>query len=839
MTEGRARDASGAVALHHALQRDWANPRGWRTLSAVNHTTMGLRFIATSFAFFLIGGVLAMLLRTQLATPHNAFLDASRYNQVFTMHGTVMMFLFAIPMLEGFALYLLPKMLGSRDLAYPRLGAYAYWCYLFGGLILIGAMAAGLAPDAGWFMYTPLSGPSFSPGINADVWLIGVTFSEISAVCGAVELMTTILTQRAAGMGLARMSLFAWYMLVTAGMMLIGFPPLILGSVLLELERAFGWAFFDPGRGGDPLLWQHLFWMFGHPEVYIIFLPAAGIVSTLVPVFARRPLVGHGWVVASVVVLALLSFALWAHHMFTVGISHLAQSFFSVASMLVAVPTAVQVFAWIATLWAGRPVWRLPMLYLAGFLCVFVAGGLTGVMLALAPFDWQAHDTHFVVAHLHYVLVGGMVFPLLAAAYYWMPHVTGRMPSERMGQWAFWLIFLGFNTTFLVMHLTGLIGMPRRVYTYDEATGWGPLNLVSSVGSFVMAAGFAVFLLDVFLHARIGRRAPHNPWGAGTLEWAMPVPAPVYNIASVPQVSGREPLWDAPALGARMAAGRFWLGRAVAGRRETLGVDMVSGAPTHIVDLPGPSWLPLAAAAMTGLFFVALLFKLYWLGPPAALAALAVALRWAWRSGCRHDTPIAAQAPGTPLPLHYACRNAPGWLGMLFALTADAAVLASLLFGCAYLRFFAPGSPPSEALPHAAGAFSAVVVAAIVASRWAATRALRMARDGRDCAPWLASVALPGTICCLAWCWLFAALPPATAHAYGATTRALAGYVAIHAGLAVVISLHVACRARCGYVSSHRSLEPRVVRLWWDYTTACVALALVTLWLPVILTPHG
>jgi cytochrome c oxidase subunit I+III len=356
--------APGPIRLHKALTRIWATGPGWQRLAAVNHSVVGLRFMVTAAVFFAIGGMLAMLIRAQLATPGSAFLGPEIYNQIFTMHGTIMMFLFAIPMLEGLALYMLPKMLGARDLAFPRLSAYGYWCFLFGGLILIGALVAGVAPQSGWFMYTPLSSDVYSPGINADVWLLGVTFVEISALTMAVELTVSILKVRAPGMTLTRMPIFAWYILVTALMMIVGFPPLILGSILLEMERAFGLPFFDPERGGDPLLWQHLFWLFGHPEVYIIFLPAAGAMSTMIPTFAGRPLIGYRAVVASIIVMAFLSFGIWVHHMFTTGIPHLALAFFSLGSALVAVPTAVQMFAWLATLAHGRPVERADALHL-------------------------------------------------------------------------------------------------------------------------------------------------------------------------------------------------------------------------------------------------------------------------------------------------------------------------------------------------------------------------------------------------------------------------------------------------------------------------------------------
>ena len=546
MSDTRKTDA---VRLHRELDEIWHTPRGLQRLAAVNHTILGRRFIIAAFVFFSIGGILSMLIRAQLATPNTAFVGPEVYNQIFTMHGTVMMFLFAIPMFEGFAIYLLPKLLGARDLAFPRLTALGFYCYIFGGSILIVAMLAGVAPDSGWFMYTPLSSSTYTPGINADVWLLGITFVEISAISAAVEITVTILKMRAPGMSLDRMPIFAWYLLVTAGMMLIGFPPLILGSILLELERAFDLPFFDPTRGGDSLLWQHLFWLFGHPEVYIIFLPAAGAVSTIIPVFARRELMGYRAVIVAIVAVAFLSFGLWVHHMFTVGIPHLALAFFSAASALVAIPTAVQIFAWLATLAHGKPRFDVPMLYIFGFLFVFVLGGLTGVMLAMVPFNWQVHDSYFVVAHLHYVLVGGFVFPMLAAAYYWLPHVTGRLTMHKISVPAFWLIFVGFNMTFFMMHLTGLRGMPRRVHTNPSGVGWDWLNILSSIGGFILTMGFALILVDIILQFRFGKPYRRNPWGARTLEWAQPNPPPSYNFASLPLVDRRADTLDPHAIG--------------------------------------------------------------------------------------------------------------------------------------------------------------------------------------------------------------------------------------------------------------------------------------------------
>ncbi|WP_459618551.1 cytochrome c oxidase subunit I [Bordetella sp. 2513F-2] len=810
------------IARHGRLQREWADPPGWRgSLSAVNHTLIGKRFMLTALAFFVVGGILAMLVRAQLAVPGNPFLDSTRYNQLFTMHGTVMMFLFAIPMLEGFALYLLPKMLGTRDLAYPRLGAYAYWCYLFGGLLLLGGLALGVAPQAGWFMYTPLSGTRYSPGLDADLWLIGVTFAEISAICAGVELITSILLLRAPGMSLDRMPLFAWYMLATAGMILVGFPPLILGSILLELERALDWPFFDPSRGGDPLLWQHLFWMFGHPEVYVIFLPAAGMVSTMLPALAGHRLVGHAAVAASVVLLAALSFGLWVHHMFTVGIPHLAQSFFSIASMLVAVPTGIQVFAWLATLWCGRPRLHLPMLYLAGFLFVFVCGGLTGVMLALVPFNWQAHDTHFVVAHLHYVLVGGLVFPLMAATYYWMPHVTGRMPSDRAGRWAFWLIFGGFNAAFLPMHLTGLLGMPRRIYTYPTGLGWDGLNLLTSIAAFVLAIGLALFLLDVLVNARLGVRAPRNPWGAGTLEWATATPVASYNFASLPEVEEAYPLWHRPGLGARAAGGDGWLDRHIPGVRELLAVDPISGAPRAVLRIPGPSPLPLAAALATAAVFLSVLAKQYLLAGCALAAMTAVFLAWAWRGRrLQAPPPVAGLHTGGGAP-------APGLWGTGLALVADATCYGALLFGYAFLWRAAPAWPPPAGLATG-GVAPWLVLAALAAGTLASS-----SRAGLRGALPAAGAAIVA-VAALAWLQ-HDALPDGRQHAYAAVARALLAYVLLHAAVAGLLSGFVAWTAKRGSAPlPPGDVAARVMRLWWRYTAVTGAATLAALYGPAL-----
>ncbi|MEP3435377.1 MAG: cytochrome c oxidase subunit I, partial [Hoeflea sp.] len=627
-----------ALARHRRLTAIWSSEPGWKGwLSTVNHSDVGRMFIVTASFYFLVGGILAMLIRAQLATPHSVFAGPEIYSQLFTMHGTIMMFLFAIPMIEGLAIYLLPKMLGTRDLAYPRLTAYGYWCYFFGGAMLLISLIFGIAPDGGWFMYPPLTGRIHSPGINTDFWLIGITFVEISAICAAVEFTVSILKYRAPGMTLSKMPVFAWYMLVVSLMILTGFPPLILGSILLELERAFAMPFFQVELGGDSLLWQHLFWLFGHPEVYIIFLPAAGMVSTILPVMASTTLLGYRWVVAAAVALAILSFGLWVHHMFTTGIPHMGLAFFSAASTLVAVPTAVQVFAWIGTMWKGTPQLRLPMLHILGFFVTFVIGGLTGVMVAVVPFDWQVHDTAFVTAHLHYVLFGGFVFPVLAGIYYWLPLVTGNRRFFRLGEVAFALIFAGFHVTFLAMHWVGLMGQRRRISTYLPEDGWTVINLISSVGGFVMAFGLTLVLIEILLNLAVRHRARRNPWGSGTLEWAIPRPSAAYNFASLPRVNSREPLWDTPALPAQLARGDGYLGDAATGKRESLLVDIASGEPEQLVIYPANTRLPILLAAVTGLFFVSLLIKVYVITPFAIAGVVALGWRWVWRLGSRQD----------------------------------------------------------------------------------------------------------------------------------------------------------------------------------------------------------
>ena len=814
--------AQRALGLHRDLTRVWSNSHGlWGQITAVNHTTLGLRFMGTALVFFAIGGILSMLIRAQLATHQGAFLDTALYNQIFTMHGSIMMFLFAIPMLEGLGIWLLPKLLGTRDMAFPRLTALGYWCYLFGGLIMLTALLFGVAPHDGWFMYTPLSDATHSPGINADVWLLGVTFVEISAVAAAVEITVTILRQRAPGMKLTEMPLFAWYMLGTSAMMLVGFPPLIAGSVLLELERAFGWPFFDPTRGGDPLLWQHLFWLFGHPEVYIIFLPAAGVMSMIIPVMCRTTILGYGAIVAAILALVFLSFGLWVHHMFTVGIPHMALAFFSAASVLVAVPTAVQVFAWIGTMWKGHPQLHLPMYHIYGFFLTFVMGGLTGVMLAIVPFNWQAHDTAFVTAHLHYVLIGGFVFPMMAAATYWLPLITGKARIRGVGEAAFWVILLGFHGTFFIMHLTGLMGMPRRIDVYPDNPEWVWLNLTSSIFSFVLTIGFAMFVLDLILQVTLGQRTRRDPWDAPTLDWAMPVPSPTYNFASLP--TSRHLGQNARDAVLSLARGEGALAGAARGRRELLVTSVGVARPHHVAILPGNTALPLYLSASIGLFVLLMLASQYIF---AALALVPVgALIWVWARGMAPAGDLGAVevAPGLHLPVHYREPHSLGRTGLTALLVADGTLFVSLLFGVAFLSVVTPATPAPAALAENSASLiglgviaTALVLASVVGrmnTRIAAALGLGM-----------------NLLALLAILWLaLSQMDDPTRHARDALRAALAGYAGLHVLVAAAMAAFVLDQFRRGEITRQTQGALGAWHLWQEFTTAVALISVVVL----------
>jgi cytochrome c oxidase subunit I len=583
--------------LEARLAATWSNPAGFiGWLSSVDHKDIGRRYIVTALGFLALAGALAIVMRLQLSKPDNDLVGAARYNEIFTMHGTTMMFLFAVPVMQGMQIYLTPLMVGTRANAFPRLNAFSYWTYLAGGALLWIAFILNIGPDIGWFAYPPLSGPQYGVGKRADIWAQMVTFTEIAALAAAVSLTATILKQRAPGMTLGRMPIFVWATLVTSLMVIFSMPSVALASGMLLSDRLVGTHFYNPAEQGDALLWQHLFWFFGHPEVYIIFLPATGFVSEIVATFSRRTIVMYPIVVMALVATGILAFGLWVHHMFATGLPRIGYSFYTAASMAVSIPTGLQIFCWIATMWEGRPRLQVPLLYVIGFIFTFVIGGLTGVMIAAVPLDLQLHDTYFIVAHFHYVLIGGAVFPLLGAITYWFPKATGRLMSEKLGKVTFWMIFLGFQLAFFPMHIAGINGMPRRVYTYPAGMGLELPNMLSSIGSFVVALAVLLFVLNLVKSARWGHAAAPNPWDGASLEWATACPPAKYNFAHLPVVDSRTPLWDA---GETMSVVH---GLRV-DDRELLLTTVVSAKP----DLREPSgepspWPLIASIAMTVMF---------------------------------------------------------------------------------------------------------------------------------------------------------------------------------------------------------------------------------------------
>jgi cytochrome c oxidase subunit I len=620
-------DATVAGGIRHEPSRPelaaWRDRPGVAgALATVDHKRVGRRFIVTAFAFFACAGILAALMRLQLAVPNNTLLSADKYNQIFTTHGTAMMFLFAVPMGQAVAIYLVPLMVGARNIAFPRMVAYSYWVYLVGGVMLFLALFLDIGPDAGWFAYTPLSGPQYGVGKRSDFWAQLITFTELSGLMVAVALITTILKFRAPGMSLNKMPLFVWAILGTNFMIVFGMPAVMVSSTALILDRLVGTHFFNPAAGGDALLWQHLFWFFGHPEVYFIFMPGLGVVSSIVAAFSRRPVFGYAAMVLSLNATAFLAFGLWVHHMFATSIPELGKTFFTASSMVIAIPTVIQIFCWIATIATGRVVLRTPMLYILGFFFILVLGGLTGVMLSSVPLDLQIHDTYFVVAHLHYVLLGGMVFPIFGGFFYWFPKFAGRMLDEKLGQVTFWTMFAGFNVTFFPMHILGLAGMPRRVYTYAPDLGWGPLNLTASIGAAVLALGIALFVFNVARSLLRGERAPDDPWQADTLEWGTSSPPPPGNFDQPPVVGSREPLWSPHGIVGRVRG----LSTQVP---EVLVTTAIDARPDIRNAMPTPTLWPLIAAAFTSVMLIASIFTpwaVVWGTIPVA-AALTI---WFW-----------------------------------------------------------------------------------------------------------------------------------------------------------------------------------------------------------------
>ncbi len=819
------------------LDELWADPPGFiGWFRALQNDAIGGRIIITAFSFFLIGGLLALLMRLQLVQAENTLIGPDRYNELFTMHGSTMMYLVFVPLLEGFAILLLPLILGNREMPFPRLGVFSYFTFVLGGLLFYTSYLFNAVPNASWYAYPPLSGIEYSAGLALDFWLLGLGVAEIGAIAAGVEIIIAILVMRAPGMTLGRMPLLAWAFLVTAVAILFAFTTLLVTSAMLEFDRKFGTQFFNHEAGGTPLLWQHLFWIFGHPEVYIQFIPATGIVSMIVPVFARRRLLGYSFIVTAIIATSAISFALWAHHMFTAGLPQLAMSFFSAASIMIAIPTGVQVFSWMLTILDGHPVWKTPFLFIAGFLFVFVFGGITGVMVGLAPFDWQVTDSYFIVAHFHYVLIGGVTFPIFAGFYYWLPKFIGKLLNERLGQWNFWLMVIGINVAFFPMHIVGILGMPRRVYTYAQGIGWEIYNLIATVGAFLFAAGVIVFVINVIYSWRRGDPAGNNPWQADSLEWATTSPPPSYGFATLPVVHSRHVLWeeqnphedDSPVQKLMDGLAGYPLKW-----RAALATTMLDAHPTEVFRVSGPSIFPFITSVGVILIFAAEIFSLRMIVLSGALLAVIGLIGWHWPQyhpttdaelAFEREHNIAVYPNGSPT-----VDRMGAWLMILLIAIA----LSCLLFCYIYIRLFNPvWPPPGVPLPDPRWPLigTAALVVSVVAVHWAlrsirANNLLRM-RLGLTVA-FLLGVAGAGTVV-----YDFSQLPfDHSSHAYGSLFYTLGGFLflILLGGLGQL--LFTLSWAWIGRYTVREHVAVQIGAIFWT--------AVLVFWVIILLTLYG
>jgi cytochrome c oxidase subunit I+III len=821
------------------LERVWSPPPGiMGVLSAVNHRVIGRRYILTALFFFLVAGVQALVMRWQLAQSEMKVLNPQLYNEIFTLHGTTMMFLFAVPMLAGVGIYFTPLMIGARDMVFPRLNAFSYWVYLIAGITLLWSFVIGYAPDGGWFAYTPLTGPSYSPGPALDYWVTAVTFLEIAALAAAVEMIVTILKLRAPGMSMSRVPLFVWAQLVMALMIVFAMPPLILASVMLALDRMAGTHFFHAAAGGDPVLWQHLFWVFGHPDVYIILIPALGVLSMVIPVAARTPLRGYTLLVLSFVAIGFLSFGLWVHHMFAVGLPVMGLNFFAAASMMIAIPSGIQIFSYIATLWRGRIVVTTAYLFSIGFIVTFVLGGITGVMVASVPFDWQVHDTYFVVAHFHYVLIGGAVFPLFAGAYHWYPKLTGRLLSESMGRWNFWLMMIGINLTFFPMHLLGFWGMPRRVYTYREELGWDGLNLVASIGAYVFALGVLIFVWNVIWSLKFGPRSGSDPWKGSSLEWSVPSPPPQYNFRFIPTVRSREPLWEQEDLHpSNMNAHEAGLDLFDPERpqRETLATTVLDALPDFRRVLPGPSVWPMGLALAAGILFIGSILDLM-LVPIGAFLAFLALLGWLLPGAGAHKHRTEGGTPAGALPANVTGFRAPETWGILALAVIEGVVFICLIVSYFHYRNLNPEWPlggipePQLALPT----LSHGLLFLSAAPAWWALRGIRRGDRRRLLIGYGAGMMLLAAYLGLKiieysdqpFTW--------TTNVYGSIVWTMTGLHSVHALAVLLLAGTVAVLGFRGRFDEKHHVAVDVANVYWFF----VALSSLAMYATIYLSPR-
>jgi cytochrome c oxidase subunit I len=606
-------DATSTKDLHHHGAGPHTSGGGWfkrptaqtglvSWLTTVDHKRIGIMYAISALFFLLVGGVEALIIRAQLAVPNNDLVSADFFNQAFTMHGTTMIFLAVMPLSAAFFNYFTPIMIGARDVAFPRLNAFSFWTFLAGAIFINSSWVLAHAPDIGWFGYAPLTSREYSPGLGTDFWVLGLQMLGLASLVAGFNFVVTIINMRAPGMKMMRLPVFVWMTLVTNFLIIISFPAITIALACLMMDRLAGTHFFEPAFGGQPILWQHLFWIFGHPEVYILILPAMGIISEIIPVFSRKPLFGYAIIVFSGILIGVVGFAVWSHHMFATGLSQVAFLAFALTTMAIAVPTGVKIFNWIGTLWGGQIRFTTPLLFAVGFIWMFLIGGLSGVTHSVAPANLQHTDTYYVVAHFHYVLIGGSLFSLIAAVYYWFPKVTGRMMSDYVGKWVFWTVFAGFNIAFLPMHWLGLGGMPRRIYTYQDNMGWNEWNMVATIGAFLLGIGIAAFIIQAIYSVKKGKKAPADPWDARTLEWMIPSPPPVYNFARTPTVTHRDEYWH---------------------RKHTPAKKLPPDeAPdAHGIHMPDQSWYPLIVALgiLIGVYGV-LYMNVFFIGPFIGLA---------------------------------------------------------------------------------------------------------------------------------------------------------------------------------------------------------------------------
>jgi cytochrome c oxidase subunit I+III len=696
---------------------------GW--ITTTNHKRIGLMYLFASLAFFAAGGTEALLIRTQLIKPNNGLVGPHAFDELFTLHGVTMIFLFVIPISTGaFGNYLLPLMIGARDMAFPRLNALSFWLFAASGIFVYTSLATGNAPDAGWFNYVPLAGPQFSPGPGIDFYCLGLILNGTASTATSVNFIVTLFKGRAPGMSINRMPLFAFAFLAVSFALIFALPPLTVALIFLELDRQVGTHFYDIAAGGDPVMWQHLFWIFGHPEVYIIILPAFGIATSIIPTFTHRRMVAFPLVAIAEILVAFIGFGVWAHHMFAIGMATATSIYFAAASMIIVIPSAIQLFAWLTTFITGTPEFKTPLLWIVGFIIFFIIGGLSGVMFAAIPFDQQVHDTYFIVAHFHFVIFGAAVFPLLGGLYYWFPKVSGRMYHEGVGKLSFWLAFVGTAVTFMPMHVLGLIGMPRRQWTYPSDLGWQSDNLIATLGSYLLGSGLLLVVANLAVSLFRGARVGRDPFNGATLEWAATSPPQPFNFTVIPAISSPYPMWDAQDREEderRVARGEFVL----ADGHETPASTVVDAELDAVMDMPSDSPWPITFAFVFSLVFVFLLTghwttALIFLGATAAVTAC-----WHLREGdAEPATPGSRALPN-------------GWLGMAILMASEVTLLTTMIGSYFYLRFTSPDWPqgsieaPSVALPI-------ILTGVLVLSAFPFVAAARAVKRGLNARGWIA-----------------------------------------------------------------------------------------------------